>query len=97
MSKHVVLVKFTEKGLANVLQSPDRAVAFRSAAEKAGVKVETLYWTAGTYDGVIVLDAPDETTAAGVVLGLTRAGNVSTCMLRAFDADEFRAVLAKTT
>ncbi|MCG8407362.1 MAG: GYD domain-containing protein [Phycisphaerales bacterium] len=95
MSKYVVLAKFTEKGLANIRQSPDRAVDFRAAAEKAGVKVETQLWTAGPYDGLLILDAPDETTAAGAVLGLSNAGNISTCMLRAFDAHEFKAVVGK--
>ncbi len=95
MSKHVVLMKFTEKGMANITQSPDRASAFKAAAEKAGVKIETQLWTAGPYDALMVLDAPDEATATGLVLGLGKAGNVSTCMLRAFDANEFKTVLGK--
>lgn len=95
MSKHVVLLKFTEKGIANIRQSPDRAAAFQAAAEKAGVNVETVLWTAGPYDGILVLDAPDEAAATGLVLGLGKAGNVSTCMLRAFNADEFRSVVGK--
>ncbi len=95
MSKHVVLMKFTEKGMANIRQSPDRASAFQATAEKAGVKIETQLWTAGPYDALMVLDAPDEATVTGLVLGLGKAGNVSTCMLRAFDADEFKTVLGK--
>lgn len=95
MSKYVVFTKFTEKGLANINQSPDRAADFRAAAEKAGVKVEAQLWTTGSYDGLLILDAPDETTAAGVVLGLGKAGNISTCMQRAFEANEFKAVLGK--
>ena len=95
MSKHVVLMKFTEKGIANINQSPDRASAFRAAAEKAGVEIETQLWTAGPYDALMVLDAPDEAAATGLVLALGKAGNASTCMLRAFDADEFKTVLGK--
>jgi uncharacterized protein with GYD domain len=95
MSKHVVLMKFTEKGIANVNQSPDRASAFRAAAEKAGVRIETQLWTTGPYDALMVLDSPDEAAAAGLVLGLGKAGNLSTCMIRAFDANEFKTVLAK--
>ena len=95
MSKHVVLMNFTEKGVGNANQSPDRAAAFRSAAEKAGAKVEAQLWTTGTYDAVLILDAPDEATAAGLVLGLSKDGNVSTTMLRAFDASEFQTVLGK--
>ena len=95
MAKHVVLMKFTEKGIANISQSPERASAFRAAAEKAGVRVETQLWTAGPYDALLILDSPDEATATGLVLGLATKGNVSSCMLRAFDANEFKAVLGK--
>lgn len=97
MSKHVVLLKFTEKGIAGINQSVERANAFRAAAERAGVKIEMQLWTAGPYDGLLVLEAPNEEIAAGVVIGLGKQGNVSTCMLRAFDTDEFKTVLGKTT
>lgn len=93
--KYVVLLKFTEKGVTNVRNSPDRATAFQATAEKSGASVVSQYWTLGSYDGVIVLDAPDEATAAGLVLGLGGADNVSTCMLRALDASEFKAVIEK--
>lgn len=93
MSKHIVLVNFTEKGITQVKHSPERAAAFRAKAEKVGVKIETILWTTGAHDGLLILDAPNDTTAAGLVLGLAQSGNVSTCMLRAFDAAEFKTVL----
>jgi uncharacterized protein with GYD domain len=95
MTRHVVLLKFTEKGITHISDSPDRAADFRKKVEKAGGKVEAQYWTLGQYDGALVFTAPDETTAAALVLGLGKADSVSTCMLRALDAQEFKAVLAK--
>ncbi len=95
MMRYVVLLSFTGKGLAGVKDSPARAEAFRQAADKVGAKIETVYWTMGAYDGVVVLSAADEATAAGLVLQLARGGNVKTSMLRAFDVDEFKAVLGK--
>ncbi len=95
MTRYVVLLKFTEKGVTHIKDSPERAAAFVTAVEKAGGKVESQYWTIGAYDGVVVFTAPDETTAAGLVLGLAKADAVSTCMLRAFDRGEFAKVLGK--
>ena len=95
MIRYVVLLKFTENGITHINQSPDRAAAFRGTVEKAGGKVEAQYWTIGPYDGVVVLTAPDEKTAAGLVLGLGKSASVSTCMLQALDAQEFKAVLGK--
>ena len=95
MCKYVVLIKFTEKGIASIGESVNRADTFQSAAAALGCTVESRFWTIGPYDGVLILSAPDEESAAGVVLSLTKAGNVSTCMLRAFEDHEFWAVLRK--
>jgi uncharacterized protein with GYD domain len=95
MTRYVVMLKFTENGVTHINDSPERAADFRKKVEKAGGKVEAQYWTLGQYDGVLLFTAPDETTAAGLVLGLGKADSVSTCMLRALDAQEFRAVLGK--
>ncbi len=93
MCKYVVLLKFTEKGLGGIAESVNRADSFHTAAAAAGCTVEARFWTIGPYDGVLVLNAPDEEAAAALVLSLTKAGNVSTCMLRAFEDDEFWRVL----
>lgn len=95
MTRHIVLLKFTEKGVTHINDSPERAADFRKKVEKAGGKVEAQFWTLGPYDGAVVFTAPDETTAAGLVLGLGKADSVSTCMLRALDAQEFKTVLSK--
>ena len=93
MCKFVVLIKFTEKGIGGIAESVNRADNFHATAAAAGSEVEARFWTLGPYDGVLILSAPDEETAAAVVLSLTKAGNVTTCMLRAFEDDEFWKVL----
>jgi len=93
MVKYVVLVKFTEKGAGNVAESVNRADNFSATAAKAGCTVEARYWTIGPYDGLFILNAPDEETAAAVVLSLNKSGSVNTCMLRAFGDDEFWSIL----
>ena len=95
MTKFVVLCKFTEKGITNIQQSPDRADALRASAEKMGIKVPAMLWTAGPYDALIVMEAPDETTAAAFVLGVAKLGNITTTMMPAYDAAGFRAILGK--
>ena len=95
MTRHLVLLSFTEQGVAGVKDSIERAGGFKDKAAKAGASVETQYWTLGPYDGAFLLSAPDEATAAALVLDLGQHANVKTTMLRAFDADEFKSVLAK--
>jgi len=95
MSKFVVLCKFTEKGITNIQQSPDRAEAFRAVAQRMGIKIEAQLWTAGAYDGLLILEAPDDATAGAAVLGLAKLGNVTTCVMPAYAAAAFKNILAK--
>lgn len=97
MPVYIGLIRFTERGAKNFRKSPDRAAAFAAATEKAGAKILAQYWTLGEYDGVIVLDAPDDETATSLMLSLTSLGNVRTTTLRAFTAAEMKAVVAKAS
>lgn len=95
MVTHIVLVNYTAKGIENIKQSPDRATTFVKAAGGLGVEVEGIYWTAGRYDGVVLLSAPDDQTAAAATLALGRAGYVHTETLRAFDRETMQAIVGK--
>lgn len=95
MIRYVTLLRFTEQGVKNLNKSTARAGTFREAAVKAGVKVETQYWTAGAYDGVLILSAEDENDALRCLAALAAAGNVRTETLRAFNAKEFEAIAAR--
>lgn len=93
MARYVTLIRFTAQGARNLKQSPARAAAFCKAAEKAGVKVESQLWTTGAYDGILILNAANETKALSVIAKLVASGNVSTQTLQAFDAKEFAAIV----
>ena len=95
MIRYVTLLRFTEQGVKNLNKSSARAGTFREAAAKAGVTVETQYWTAGAYDGVLILSAENENNALRCLAALAAAGNVRTETLRAFSAKEFEAIVAK--
>lgn len=95
MACYVSLLRFTPQGVRNIKKSPARAAAFRKAAEKAGVKVEAQFWTTGTYDGVLILSAANETKVFSVIAALAASGNVSTQSLQAFDAKEFKAIVGR--
>ncbi len=89
---YVSLFTFTDQGARAIKQSPQRATAFRQQAEAAGVKVVSQLWTAGDYDGVLILEGDDEQKVLGLLAQLAAAGNVRTHSLRAFGASEFAAI-----
>ncbi len=55
MATFITLVNFTEQGIRNAKESPNRAAAFAASAEKLGVKVKDIYWTVGHYDAVAII------------------------------------------
>ena len=95
MARFVVLIDWTEKGVANFQASVDRYEAARQEFEGIGVRFEQIYWTLGSHDIVSVVEAPDGETLAAALLKLGSAGNVRTTTLRAFDAEEMRGIIAK--
>ena len=95
MVRYVVLVNFTDQGMKQIAETLNRADTFGKSAQKAGASVKSQYWTVGAYDGVLVLEAPDEQTAAALLTKLGSLGNVHTQTLRAFDRGEMEGILGK--
>jgi uncharacterized protein with GYD domain len=95
MPRYVMLLTYTDKGVAALKDSPHRADAFRAVAARHQAKVETQLWTMGTHDGLVVLTVPNDAAMAALALGLAQLDYVRTTTLRAFDEDEFKAVLGK--
>jgi uncharacterized protein with GYD domain len=93
MCRYITLLKFTEKGSAQIQESTSRAHAFDELAAKSGVKVEGQFWTIGHYDGVLVLTAESEAKILHLLAMLAARGNVRTETLQAFTDKEFDAIL----
>jgi uncharacterized protein with GYD domain len=94
MPTFITTLHFTEQGIKAIQDTCERAAAFKSAAKKMGVKVTGLYWTLGAFDGVLVMESPDEETATAVLLQLGSRGNMRTQTDRAFDAAEMQKILS---
>jgi uncharacterized protein with GYD domain len=95
MVTYVVLAKFTDQGIRNAKESPKRADAFKELAKTFGVTVKDIVWTQGRYDVVIIVEAPDESSAMSLNLSLGALGNVRTETMRAFSAAEMTQIVSK--
>lgn len=95
MATYISTLKFTEKGISGIRESPKRAAAFKSAAKKLGVKVTGEYWTLGSFDGVIIFEAADDEAATVAMLALSSHGNVHTSTARAFTPAEMTGIIEK--
>ena len=95
MVTYVVLAKFTDQGIRNAKESPKRADAFKELAKTFGVTVKDIVWTQGRYDVVIIVEAPDESSAMSLNLSLGALGNVRTETMRAFSAAAMAQIVGK--
>ena len=94
MATFISLVNFTDQGIRNVKNSPDRYEAFRAMAEKVGVTVKGIYYTIGHYDMVLIVEGSDE-AAMTAMLKVGSLGNVRTETLRGFSLEELRKIIGK--
>jgi uncharacterized protein with GYD domain len=94
METYIILGKYTEKGAANIKDSPARTQSVRKAVEAVGGKWLGFYLTMGQYDFVLLVQAPNAQAAASLLLSIGSQGNVSTQSMRAFTEEEFKGLVA---
>ena len=93
MGTYIGLLNFTGQGIANIKEGPSRLDAAREGFATMGVTITDFYLTFGQYDAVVVIEAPDDATAATAILATAAQGNVSTETLKAFNEDEYRQII----
>jgi uncharacterized protein with GYD domain len=94
MATYVTLASFTDQGIRNVKDSPDRLGAFRAMAEKLGVTIKSVHYTVGAYDIVTVVEGSDEAVTSAL-LKLGSVGNIRTQTMRAFSPEEIKTIISK--
>ena len=93
MATYIMLVKYTQKGIENIKQSPARLDGAKKAFKAMGAQMKEFYLVTGRYDIVVVLEASDAETVAKCALDLSSKGSVTTETLRAFTEDEYRKII----
>ena len=94
MASYVILFCYTDQGIKNIKESPNRVNAARQTFRALGAEVKAFYSVLGQYDTVFIVEAPDDETVARAVLSVGSLGNVHSETLRAFGEEEFRKIVA---
>jgi uncharacterized protein with GYD domain len=92
MAKYIMLINWTEKGVAEAKSSPERADKARALAKQLGGNVEQIFMTMGSYDIVSILDMPSDEAAAELALKSAAGGHIRTTTLKAFDEASYRKI-----
>jgi uncharacterized protein with GYD domain len=93
MATYIILGKYTQQGIQNIKQGPQRVGAARGAIEAAGGKMPGFYLTMGQYDFVALIECPDDETLTRAILTVAASGNVTTETLRAFPEADYRRIV----
>ena len=88
-------MRWTSRGLGGLPAWRDRIEEGERTIESAGGKLVGVYITLGQYDVVEIFEAPDDETAAEIILRQQRHGAEQTETLRAFTRDEAEAIIRK--
>ena len=91
MPHYVSLMRWTSKGVAGLPAWRERVEEGERIVEEAGGSLVGVYVTLGRYDVVEIFEAPDDDTAAEILMKLQRHGAEHTETLRAFTRDEDRS------
>jgi uncharacterized protein with GYD domain len=92
---YVTLMHWTSQGVAGLPAWRERIEDGERVISNAGGRLVGVYVTLGRYDVVEIFEAPDDETAAEIMLKLQRHGAEHTETLRAFTREEAEAIIRK--
>jgi len=90
MATYIMLANWTEQGIRNVKDSPSRLDAARQLCKKHGAEIKEVFMTMGSYDLVLVVQAPGDEAVAKIALASGAGGNIRTTTMKAFSEAEYR-------
>jgi uncharacterized protein with GYD domain len=93
MAAYVLLVNWTDQGMRQVRESPNRLDKAKNALREMGGQFTSFYMTMGEYDMVATYEAPDDAVAARFTLMLGMLGNVRSTTLKAFPEQAYREIV----
>jgi uncharacterized protein with GYD domain len=97
MPLYMLQFAYTSEAWAALQKNPqNRAEVLSTLANKMGGRLVDLYYCFGEYDGVVLIEAPDDVTATAMVLAAIAPGHVkSTRTTRLMTVDDTMEALRK--
>ena len=93
MNTYIVMLSYTDQGIATVKDSPGRSAEMSAIFEKHGARIKDYYLTMGDEDFMVIFEAKDDRTMAKMLFEIGRLGAVRTRTMRAFSCQEFKEIV----
>ncbi len=94
MPTFISLLNWTDQGIKEVKDSPNRIEAAKAALKEMGGEIKDIYVTSGQYDLVMISDVPDGDVMAKFSLAIGAQGRTRTTTCRAFTEGEFQKIVS---
>jgi uncharacterized protein with GYD domain len=97
MPKYLVSASYTAEGVKGLMKDggTKRRQAAEAAVKSAGGRVEVFYFAFGDRDLYLIIDAPDNTSVAAVVIAINATGAVSTRTVTLLTPEEIDQAVQK--
>jgi uncharacterized protein with GYD domain len=98
MPKYMFAATYTKQGLEGIRSAggQSRIDAIGSMAEGVGGKLESFYFAFGDVDAYVIVDLPDDETAASVALTVGASGAAGVRTTKLLTAAQVDAAIGKT-
>ncbi|MHA2287215.1 MAG: GYD domain-containing protein [Promethearchaeota archaeon] len=88
MAVFIVLGSFTQEGITNIKDSPQRLEAAKKVADSVGGAIKQFFYTMGRYDFVAITEAPNFEAMMKSLLIIGTTGAVRTETLQAIPIEK---------
>ena len=95
MPTYVTLVNYTQKGIENMKESPNRLEAAKELFKSMGGELKAFYLAMGRFDAVVIGEFPDDESATKVALTIASVGAIRTETMRVYTEDEYRKIISE--
>jgi uncharacterized protein with GYD domain len=88
--------KYSAGAMKAMIDSPqDRGAAAAQTAESLGCKLHGMWWTLGEYDGVFLVEAPDDVTVVALSMAVGASEQISTEATALLDMNDAQEAMRK--
>jgi uncharacterized protein with GYD domain len=95
MPTYFITEVVTREGKMTVTEAPERAKGIVALGAKFNVNVVEFFYCMSNVDFIMKVIAPDDESAKAFTIAVQKSGNVTAQVTRAFDPDEWAAMVKR--
>lgn len=95
MPTYMTTIRYTQQGIENIKDTPVRLNTARELYKSMGAEIKSFYLSMGTYNVVVIFEAPNDEIATQLALTIISAGPIRAETTRLFTEDEYNNLVAE--